>query len=52
MADSCLDRSTGMKCASANACPTIGHLKSDFFKRIAMRRGIAFTTAGASAELV
>src|SRR5579859_4301542 len=52
IADSWLSRSTGMKCASVNACPTIGYANNDFFSRIAIRRGIAPTTAGASAELV
>src|SRR5262249_1140248 len=52
IADSWSERSTGMKRASVKACPTIGYANSDFFSRIAMRRGIAPTTAGASAELV
>src|SRR6266705_862985 len=45
-------RLTGMNCAAKKACPTIGHLKSDSFRRMAILRGMAPTTAGASAELV
>src|SRR5258708_39999232 len=45
-------RLTGMKGADEKTCPTIGHLESDSFRRIAIRRGMAPTTAGASAELV
>src|SRR6266567_2547148 len=52
IAESRARRFTGMKCASVNAWPAIGHLKSDSFNRMAILRGIAPTTAGASAELV
>src|ERR1035438_1567538 len=52
IADSRDLRSTGIKCADKNAPPTIGQRNSDSFKRIAMRRGMAPTTAGASTVLV
>ena len=45
-------RSTGTNFARRNASPTMGISNSDFLPRIAIRRGIAPTMAGASALLV
>src|SRR5712691_10584805 len=51
MADSRALRFTGMKRAEVKGWPAIGHLKREALRRIAILRGIAPTTAGASAEL-